>query len=115
MRFALIVAMAMLWSGCHKRVTEEAAPADAQTSTSVDAGAAAETAAPPEAQSGGTLHSGDFCSRDDQCPDGTVCEGCSDQDRRCIPGCRTDADCQPPETCKEVQCIRCPCPHLCGA
>ena len=57
---------------------------------------------------------GEACTADAQCAQGLVCEGCTDTDRKCIPGCRTNADCEHGETCNQVQCIRCPCPPLCG-
>jgi hypothetical protein len=54
------------------------------------------------------------CTSDAQCEDGFVCEGCGKDDRTCIPGCRSDEDCANGESCQPVQCIRCPCPPLCG-
>jgi hypothetical protein len=54
------------------------------------------------------------CKSDDQCQGGLVCEGCGQDDRVCVPGCRNDGDCQEGERCQPVTCVRCPCPPLCG-
>lgn len=126
MRTWLLLIVAVLVTGCPKRVAE-APPADAGTQASaiensppppaiepIDAGAPATEAPAPVPPPTSETGPGDSCTSDAQCPDGTVCEGCSDTDRRCIPGCRTDKDCNAPEKCQRVECIRCPCPPLCG-
>lgn len=52
------------------------------------------------------------CVADADCPGGMVCEGCNGpHDAVCIPGCRTDSQCQARHVCRgPVQCTTCPCP-----
>lgn len=83
---------------------------DAKTATGTATTDAGKTDAPPT----GKLGRDEPCTKDAECARGMVCEGCSDDDKRCVPGCRTDADCPVPEHCNQVHCIRCPCPPLCG-
>lgn len=60
--------------------------------------------------------SGDPCNADGGCASGLVCEGggrgCDEL--QCVPGCRTDDDCDEGEVCAEVLCVTCPCPSSCS-
>lgn len=54
------------------------------------------------------------CSSDDQCRLGTVCEGCTATDRRCIAGCRfNQRGCPDGKECAQAVCKTCPCADTC--
>lgn len=109
--FALLVCALF---GCPKRAAEPAPPSSAPAPAAsevaaIDAGLA-RGPGPTEDRLGPLSP----CTDDAACAEGLVCEGCGEDDRICVVGCRTDADCQAPESCQTVQCIKCPCPKLCG-
>ncbi len=56
---------------------------------------------------------GEACDGDGDCDKGLVCEGCNDDHKECITGCREDEDCESGE-CHVVDCFGCPCPPLCS-
>ena len=57
------------------------------------------------------------CKADDDCPDGEVCEFlpvlAPFDVAVCVPGCRSDADCERGQSCHEVVCVTAPCPPQC--
>jgi hypothetical protein len=108
---SVVVALAVV-SGCSRQseVREDSSTAQParvrHESTDAMAPPGEESEVPPAAEAP--------CTLDSQCGAGRVCEGCREDDRHCIRGCREDEDCSAGETCQRVQCIRCPCPPLCG-
>ncbi|HMK72064.1 MAG TPA: MBL fold metallo-hydrolase [Myxococcaceae bacterium] len=55
---------------------------------------------------------GPACRSDADCAKGTVCIACGAV-ATCVRGCRSKSDCPSGQLCRQVQCIRCPCPALC--
>ena len=54
------------------------------------------------------------CNSDTECRFGTVCEGCTATDRRCVEGCRVnERGCPDGKECHDVTCKTCPCPDAC--
>ena len=113
-RSATGITLAMLLACCRRAEVREASagPGAGDGNTPV----ASSSRAAPEAGAPGTerVPPNGPCATDLECGAGFVCEGCGEEDRRCIRGCREDKDCAAGETCRQVQCVRCPCPPLCG-
>lgn len=76
------------------------------------AGAVGPTAKDGQPAGGGRQAKPGWCAQDTDCPGGQVCEPCQGE-KCCTAGCRSDSSCGKGQRCKQVTCVRAPCPSLC--
>ncbi|MCC6559366.1 MAG: hypothetical protein IT372_41110 [Polyangiaceae bacterium] len=100
-------------SGTPEAAEAPAAPATAPAAPAPSAGPATTAAAKDgEPAGGGRQAKPGWCAQDGDCPGGQVCEPDRDE-KKCVPGCRSDATCAKGQKCRQVMCVRAPCPSMC--
>jgi hypothetical protein len=116
-------------SGTPSQATPPAKPAPAPAKSAPAPSAPAPSEAPPsepssdssgagsgtgsdEGSGGGRMAKPGWCKEDSDCPGGQVCEACEGE-KCCVVGCHSDNQCGAGQKCRQVQCIRAPCPGMC--
>lgn len=61
---------------------------------------------------GGAATKPGTCLKDTDCSTGQVCDACA-EGKCCAQGCHTDAQCAVGQHCRQVACVRAPCPSKC--
>jgi hypothetical protein len=119
---AVVVASAAVLAGCRSQPPPMGTPD--RTVAAIDSGPSSTLPAipivTPAPELGGTPDATTApraeeagCLTDAECGRGRVCGRCGEGPGECIAGCSTSADCPAGWTCRQVQCIRCPCPGEC--